>query len=453
MTIRNKLTLLFTSLIAAILLTLNIYVYSLSDLYTNREFSARLEERAKLAAQIFLEKDEVDEKTFDKMEQRFLQGLPEEVSVIYDDKGKLVFEHQTGSFEIPDSLLKQLKASGSLVVEDGARYIVGFPYEDNADNYLVVSSAIDRYGYTKLQNLQRVLLVGFIVGVLLVFFTARYFSYKALHPMSSIVKQVNKIKANNLHLRVHGGNNKDEVAELARTFNNMLSRLESSFESQRTFVRNASHELRTPLAVMIGEMEVSLTRKRTEEQYVEALITVLSQARQMTNLVNDLLSLATQENSDELLDNQVRIDEVMWELQEEMHRAFPDKQLIFKLDHLPDDPDLITVNGNQAYLKRAIGNIVNNALKYSNGQPVEMAVSAQAGDVKIEVKDKGIGIAEEDLQRIFQPFYRGANARHQEGHGVGLPLTISVLKMHGGTIDVSSAPGKGTIVKILLPAV
>src|SRR5690606_7465974 len=148
---------------------------------------------------------------------------------------------------------------------------------------------------------------------------------------------------------VGGADNKDEVAELARTFNSMLSRLEASFESQRTFVRNASHELRTPLAVMIGEMEVALARKRSEEHYVDALTTVLNQARLMTSLVNDLLSLAIHEDSSEPFDDVVRIDEVLWEVHEEMRKAFPQKQLEFYLDQLPEDPDLISVFGNHAY--------------------------------------------------------------------------------------------------------
>ncbi|RYZ14320.1 MAG: HAMP domain-containing histidine kinase, partial [Sphingobacteriales bacterium] len=170
-------------------------------------------------------------------------------------------------------------------------------------------------------------------------------------------------------------------------------------------------------------------------------------------LVNDLLSLATHENSGEAFEDEVRIDEVLWEIQEEMSRAFPDKKLEFNLDELPENPDLLTVHGNQGYLKRAIGNIVNNALKYSDGKPVEMAVSSSDHKVHIRVKDNGIGIEKADLMRIFQPFYRGSNARQLEGHGIGLSLAMSVFQMHNGTVNIDSAPGQGTTVDIALPTV
>ena len=300
--------------------------------------------------------------------------------------------------------------------------------------------------------MREVLFAGFWIGILVVYFVGRYFAKKSLEPVSRIVRQVQRIRASNLHLRLSEGTGKDELAELASTFNSMLARLQTSFESQRTFVRNASHELRTPLAILIGETEVTLKRDRTPDEYRQTIETVLNQSRRLTYLVNDLLNLSNTDNAAQAMQEEVRIDELLLDIKAEMKRAYPNSGLFLNLNQLPQNPANITVLGNRFCLKQAFGNIIQNALKYSNGKQVVIRLNTTETDVLVEVQDHGIGIEEAELKQIFQPFFRGSNARALDGHGIGLALAQNLFVQHNGTLDIQSELGKGTSVLITLPS-
>jgi signal transduction histidine kinase len=283
----------------------------------------------------------------------------------------------------------------------------------------------------------------------------RGFAGRALAPIAALNDQVDQITAQDLHRRVDEGrlraSEHDDLTRLARTFNRLLMRLEESFEGQRTFVSNASHELRTPLTSSIGELQVLLARDRKPEDYREGVASVLGELQQLKALINSLLDMA-QADGAVALNEEVRLDELLWELREGVAPALRSR-LHIDLGELPDDPAELEIKGNRALLTRALGNLVDNALKYSAPErPVEVSLRCGNGKCQLQVVDSGLGIGAEDLPNVFQPFFRSASVRGVVGHGVGLPLSRRIIELHGGALTISSELGVGTVAEVVFGA-
>ena len=278
------------------------------------------------------------------------------------------------------------------------------------------------------------------------------FSRQILKPVRVITERVKEISSTNLHLRLNSGRGKDEIEELSQTFNNMLDRLETSFESQNNFVSNASHELSTPLTAIIGEAELTLNRPRTLEQYVKSTQIILNEAERLRNITTTLLNLAqTGFNGKKQNWEPLRADELVWSVKKSVDNINPQNQVFFDTSHLPEEVKKLSTLGNMQLLILALSNVVLNACKYSNNQPVTIGVAATDERILIVIRDKGIGIPEPEIPYVFDPFFRASNVQHLKGYGIGLPLSRNIIRMHGGDIVVNSREGEGTIIHISLP--
>jgi signal transduction histidine kinase len=284
---------------------------------------------------------------------------------------------------------------------------MGFLYADKMERVVVISAAIDIYGYSKLKNLRNVLLFVFGTGLLITFISARFFSHRALKPISAIIEQMEKIGIENLGSRLNIGNGKDEIARLAQTFNAMLQRLEAAFVMQKNFIANASHELRTPLTAVTGQLELSLMQQRTEHEYITSLRSVLEDIKNM-NLLSDRLLLLAQTSSETPNSSfaKVRVDEVLWQSISEIGKRNPgyQTQILFDQDL---DEDRLWIFGNEHLLKIAFLNLMDNGCKYSDPQEVKVKLLAGEKFIQIKFMDQGIGIPPEDLDHIFEPLSQG----------------------------------------------
>ncbi|MBS1566755.1 MAG: HAMP domain-containing histidine kinase, partial [Bacteroidetes bacterium] len=267
-----------------------------------------------------------------------------------------------------------------------------------------------------------------------------------------IISRVKDISAHNLHLRLENRRGRDEISELTGTFNNMLDRLQASFETQNNFVSNASHELRTPLTTIIGEADLALSRPRSNEEYRESMLVIIREAEKLHSLTTHLLTLAQSGFDGRKQDwESLRIDELLWESMQAVENIEPASRHQWELESLPDNEADMNVIGNRHLLKQAFSNVLLNACKYSDYQKVQIALKPDASSIHLVVTDHGIGIPDAEQRYIFEPFYRASNTSRYEGHGVGLPLTRTIIRLHGGNIRVQSREGRGTTVYVTLP--
>jgi two-component system sensor histidine kinase MprB len=454
MTIRNRLTWLFVSVVAVLLLTVLTIVYLLQHDSSQREFRQRLRERAQVTSYIYLEKDEMRASAFRDFEKKYLQLLPNEILQVYDAKGQVRFVDEDERVRLTYAQLARIVLTKELYFKIGAREAVGIFYQDNQGDYIIVAAAENIYGQRRLHSLATIMAAIFVQSLLVIYAIGRSFAGRALAPIAALNDQVDRLTAQDLHLRVEEPlhtSEKDDLRRLARTFNRLLGRLETSFAGQRTFVRNASHELRTPLTASIGELQVLLARERSAEAYKEGATSVLGELQQLKQLINNLLDLAQADEAVPLTED-IRLDELLWEVREAVAPAQrPRVQVdLGDLSELPDDPVVFEIKGHRVLLARALGNLVDNALKYSGTeQRVTLSLRHTAGaGLLVRVADAGQGIAEEDLAQVFQPFFRAASVRGVVGHGVGLPLAQRIVALHGGTLALHSELGRGTVAEI-----
>ena len=323
--------------------------------------------------------------------------------------------------------------------------VIGLRYEFEGNQYVVTATSYDQYGYNKLNSLLKSILLVFVISILFIYIAGVFFSKKAFEPISQMTEKAKNITATNLDLRLPSNANKDELSELAQTFNAMLDRLEQSFDAQKHFVSNISHELRTPLAAIITELELSINKERDLKDYKTAIENSLKDAKKIVRLSNSLLDMAKASyDPSEISFKSVRIDEVLLDARQQVQRGNPTYKIDIHFEADFDSDEQISVNANAYLLKVAFANLFENGCKFSEDHHSKVSIAFKDRKIQLQFSDHGIGISEIDLKNIFRPFYRGDNQKFADGNGIGLSLTQKIISLHKGTISATSKLGEGT---------
>jgi signal transduction histidine kinase len=453
MKIRLKLTLLFTALFAALLLVFCLVIYFSNARDREDQYYKRLRQLAITKTDLLLAA-KVQPTVLQLIYKNSLSSLPQEEVAVYDTAFHLLYhdavyiDHVKETRGMIDTIVQQHEIH--FYVQD--LQAIGFLYPYNGKDYVVTAAAKDIDGLAKLHDLRIALVLGFIIAILLTFLAGYLFSRQALQPVSQMVDKVEEITASHLDLRIGEGRGKDEIAELAITFNRMLDRLENSFEAQRQFVSNISHELRTPLATIIGELEIAAKKGRTPAEYEELTRLILQDARRLVKLSNGLLDLAKASyDKAEIAFKEVRLDELLLDTRQAVLKSNPGYGVNIIFEREIEEDDFISVLGNEYLLKVAFTNLIDNGCKFSDDRQSTVAISFHAKNVILRFSDTGIGISSEDIASIFTPFYRGANKKYAEGNGIGLSLTDKIIHLHQGSLSVASRVSEGTTFTVELP--
>jgi len=454
MNIRTKLTLRFSIIVATILIVFSASIYYLSAEYRREEFYSRLESRAITTARLFISVQEVDNKLLRIIDRNSIHAMFQEKVLVFNESNKVVYS-SLDDFTVgySDSLINEIRRREKVEYSQNGNEFVGITYSGGDRKFVVIASAYDRYGNSKLNNLAHVLWAGLFVGLLSTVLFGVVFSRLVLAPLARMNAEVSGISAGNLSRRIDEGNKRDEIAQLAINFNKMLERIESAFNIQRQFVSSASHELRTPLNAISSQLQLLLSQRRSSEEYEKALNSLLEDARALVNLTNGLLNLA-QFNVDKQRDQfrPVRVDEVLFTAQQELGKSRPNYHFQIEYGVMPDEESQLQIKGDETLLKTAFLNLMDNACKFSEDHSVKITLMAKRNNIEISFEDRGIGIPEDDQKKIFMPFFRGSNARaHTQGHGIGLSLSHRIIQLHGGVIEVTSTVGQGSDIKATFP--
>ncbi len=454
MRIQAQTTLLFTLLTAGIIASLSFSVYYFTSKLAFNDFLKRLELRVVIASKLRFEQDRTSINTYNELKKQHLEMLPDEKEyIVRYDPSSNSFIDSSGLNLSPNFYRNILLKKGATVYTDrNDREYAGKLYSDETGEYLVITSAINLYGNRMLDNLKKVLIASFVIGVLIVFTVGLFFSKKTFEPVRDINLRAQDISAHNLHLRLDVKPGKDEISQLSHTFNMMLDRLQTAFETQNNFVSNASHEFRTPLTTIIGEADLALSKQRTVEEYRQTLEVIIRQAERLQLITGSLLNLAQSGFDGKKQDWKiVRMDELLFEVKESIDKLYPGGKLKLDLSRLPDDNLKLKIMGNSQLVRLAISNVIMNGFKYSDNNIVKVSIFSEKRNICIEIVDTGIGIPADEIKHIYVPFFRASNSTKYEGYGIGLPLTKAIVTLHEGNILVDSRENEGTHVRILLP--
>lgn len=295
-----------------------------------------------------------------------------------------------------------------------------------------------------------------------------FLTKKALTPSQKLTSEVSQIQAQNLSTQLEVPNSKDEIAQLTSSFNEMLTRLDNAFSTQKQFSANAAHELRTPLAVLQTNLEVFEKKQEPEMiEYRQLFTMIKEQTARLSQLVGTLLDMTNLKSvpRTDHVSLEELVDEVFCDLDPVAEKAgisihFDDSssQDLYTDVHTPDasalNNNILNITGSYVLLYRAVYNLVENAIKYNrpNGS-VTVSVKEKNGQAMILVKDTGIGISPENQKKIFDPFFRvdKSRSRAMGGAGLGLALVDSIAREHGGSVKVLESNEKGSIIALMLP--
>ncbi|SFQ68427.1 HAMP domain-containing sensor histidine kinase [Hymenobacter arizonensis] len=453
MLIRNKLILRFTLLVLVIQLCLSGFIYYFYANSRQQRFANRLQGKAMMTTRLLLREQGINEDFERNFRRRDLLTIAQEQVSIFGPDGRLLYSSADSLNQAANAAqLRRVQRGQPVTFRDGALEAIGMYFEFNGQPYRVFAAGLDEFGHQQLEKLLLILLVGNVGGLVLIVLAGWYFADEALRPIARVVQQVEKITASRLSNHVDEGNGTDEIAQLAITFNRMLTRVGQAFEMQKSFLSHASHELRTPLATLQGTLETSLAYDQTLPEAKQSQETAVEELKKVIDLTNGLLALAKADDAT-FPREPVQLDECLERALQATAAAYPAHKLQLEYGTTPEEiEDLFLVAGNGQLLTTALVNLLDNACKYSAG-PVQVLLGYDTPkQLSVTIADAGIGIADEDLPRVFEPLYRAGNGKSRPGYGIGLALTKKIIELHGGSIVLTSALGMGTTATLTLPA-
>lgn len=313
--------------------------------------------------------------------------------------------------------------------------------------YLIVAMSLEDSAMV-LHNLFVILLVAYPMILLVLFFIARFIAGRSIKPISAIIETSNIITKDNLKSRIPLPQNRDELFTLSQTINNLLDRVENAIEREKQFTSDASHELRTPLAVIKGTLEVLVRKPRNPEEYKEKIDFCVSEVNRLNHLVDELLLLARFENQKQTLKiEKVSLNAIFLDVISRNSTILSEKKIKCVANFSQD----FYVTTDAYLLCIIVNNILNNAVKYSKpNDTINFDIIETDEQLICSVSDHGIGIAKEDLQKIFDQFYRSKSNEHPEikGTGLGLSIVKRLSLLLQIDLQIESEENKGT--KVIL---
>ena len=450
MKLKYRIALAFALLSVALMLMVSLIDYYWILQNTSEDFFKRLELRVELTQKMRIEEVNASGRIYE-FKNIQLDKLPFQKEYdVYESR----IEADVRKFDLslPLSFFEEAKKNEVARFRAKSVYYAAKYYRDKTGNYFVVVSARNEATAAYLRNSRNVMLISVAVGIVISLIVGFLFSRMLLRTVGHINEKLKNITATQLHQRLHVTGKYSELSELKRTFNDMLDRLETSFETQKNFISNASHELNTPLTGIIGESEYILKKPRTPEEYQASLKVILNDAERLQKITGSLLHLAQTGYNGKIQEFKTcRIDELLYTVKQTVDDRIPENNMFMNFELVPDDESKLLVQANEQLLEIALTNIIMNACKYSNNKPVEVTLVAAKTKVIIIVEDNGIGIPTEDLPYIYEPFFRASNTDRFNGYGIGLPLARNIIRMHHGELEVTSEENIGTKIRITFP--
>lgn len=384
----HKISLIYSGITIGLLLIAGMVFYFFSSNYIRNLYFHYMQEKAHAVAEEKFSKDELDPVKYRNVVIRRKASIPTSKELFVNVENHDL-ARQVLSAYLDDEQIKQLYANQTVNFEHGQEVGTAFVYYDNTGTFAVIVLSRNPYGADISRTLRWALLFLVLVSAGVLWLISRLYAMR------------------------------------------MLDRIDRDYQTEKMFVNNASHEINNPLTAIQGECEVGLLRDYSAQEYQDILRRIAHEAERVVTIMRELLQFS-----------HVRSGEEMTEL--EPVSIAPLLQSIAKGRCEVDSQSDFTVSADAHLLRMAFHNLINNAIKYSDGQPVTIIIA----DHLVVIRDRGIGIPKDDLPHIFEPFYRASNTGSVIGHGVGLALAKAILEKHGATVSVESKQGEGTTARV-----
>ncbi|MGN7812701.1 sensor histidine kinase [Flavobacterium sp. 22076] len=449
MKIRDRFTLISSLTFSVVFVIASLITYFSFYSYSEKIVYNELQKTCLLTGIFYLEKDELPENQHLIIGQQFRENSLEIITRVYDEKNQIVYGDKTLDNNINQLKLDYVRKNRKLSFKSKHHFYFGSYYHDNQGDFVVFVKKNDTDFKTMTDRLLIIMILVLVSGLISIYIVSRVLSNLAYAPIKNIINQVNEIQATSLDRQIVSPNSKDDIQELIESYNNLFKRLSDTFIIQKNFINYVSHEFKTPLTAISGNLEVFAQKDRSSAEYKEMSEKVLENVYQIEDTMNTLMMLSGLRENMEL--NEIfRVDELVWDINDQLSASYHLKgQIQIALEVLNDK--LLSIKGNSNEIKIALFNIIENAVKYSAGNPIKISLSEHNQQLKIVIEDQGKGISEEDLQFIKQTFYRGKNVSDIKGSGIGLPLANVIFKQNNIEFTIVSKKDAGTTVTLVFP--
>jgi two-component system, OmpR family, sensor histidine kinase ArlS len=434
MNYKTRLTLLFVGLFLVVLTSILTFIYLSYADARREEFFERLREKSFTTARLLLEVKGIDKDLLKLIDQNSINKMYDEKVLVFNEKDELIYSSlDDETIPYSKTLIDQIRdKEDKFYVDQDGDEVVGVHYTDQGHDYVVLASAYDIYGISKLKNLKNIVIFAMLLGTVLIALSSYFYIRQVFRPIDALNRSIQVINENNLHEFIEVKRNKDELDKLATNYNQMLERLYKAFESQRSFVRNASHELKTPLALIQGRLErLAELNEAGGAEAKQILENLMNDVEGQAALVDSLLLIQRLQSQVPVNTSRVRIDELLYESAGELSALFPHQKIRIDIGPAIQTGEQLTLNANAMLLKICFRNLIENAGLYG-GDSLNISISADQHAVKVVFTNAGEEPLPETL--IFEPFYRQSGQQEKPGNGLGLSIVKQIAEINGGKI-------------------
>lgn len=384
-----------------------------------------------------------------EVDDDFLRQVDHNYTALYDEEGKMLYGENAISEECQK--IAFIDSEIQTVTVDGVKFYI---YDrklaqKGLEKLWLRGVASEEQSVAQMSSIAKVSLVLLPFLGLLAVLGGYFIAGRMLRPIHNIALAASEIeKGGDLKKRIFLGEGKDELHQLAESFNDMFCRLDEAFMAEQQFTSDASHELRTPVSVIMAQCEYTLETPKSPQEYQEALFVIQRQGKKMTKLINDMLVFTRLENGGKN-DTFEKVD-----MTEMVSTVCQDMALIREKDIALEwnVQNRVYAEGNKELLTRLLVNLISNGYRYGKEKGyIQVYLKEGEEQIELSVSDNGIGIEQEEQKKIFRRFYQADTSRNGQGTGLGLSMVLEIAQIHGGKVEVESTPQKGSTFTIFLP--
>jgi signal transduction histidine kinase len=451
MSIRQKILIAFSLVTITLIGVAFLFIFTLFYEYREEEFQQRQKERITNTLRVLTEVKKLDEKIVKSINRLTINDLYNEKLLIFDQNKQLIYT-SIDDTPIPFSadILNKLSEKKTWIEQkDGLYDVVGISMINQNSSYYGISKAYDTFGYSKINYLRNILIFTFIGISITIILVSFYLSRKLTQPIVNITRKINNYNINAEYTPIEFKDSKDEIAVLARQFNQLMKRMNEVFSFQKHAIHHISHELKTPVAILVSNFE--RIEKETNPENIQAWIKIQKEdTKSLSEIINSLLEIAKAESDLSLMQESIRIDELIFDVAGELSSIYPDFQFAVEYSDADDENNLV-VSANVRLLKAALSNLMVNCAQYSIINKAKIILSSLENQMVINFENKGPIISVAENQYLFQHFFRGESSKGKKGFGLGLVFIHKIMTLHGGHISYSSRNDDTNIFTISLP--
>ncbi|TJZ60808.1 HAMP domain-containing histidine kinase [Sphingobacterium olei] len=392
-----------------------------------------LQNKTLLAAVFYLEADEQSHPERESVKNQLQKTISRTNIAIYNNYNIQKAGEMNVDTAITTAFINNTRDQhkGSLVTQD--HFYHGIFYQDNEGDFVVITREWKGNFNAQMQSLLYILIAAFIFGIVLIYIFSQFLGRVAYDPILKMMKQIKDRDEKNFQEPLILQNSYAEITELVQTYNVFIERLGQTFAIQKNFIDYISHELRTPITALLGTLEVTSNKPRTDEEYKQVIKQLKQYTLDLETSLDNMMLLSGAKTNFEF--KSIRVDEIIWKVIEDAY-LYHKAQIQVTMD--VQEPNALNLYGNARLLESAISNIIENAIKYSSNQPIEVHMNMVNDRLVVRIIDKGIGIPSTELKNITQNFYRGTNTNNFQGKGIGLSMSGVIFTLHQIKMEVKS---------------